>query len=545
MKKILYVYGGPEFHPTEWAGKKMTELLQSDGRFTMDMTADLNSFASLPESGYDAVAVYMTGFKGDLTEKREKGLLTFIKNGGGFIGIHSATDSFRGSRAYIEMLNGEFLKHPEHHEFPVQVADGSHYMTERMSDFSLFDEMYHMQNYDPSRSKLLLKTVWQGKEIPLAYAREHGKGRVVYLANGHTKEAWSHPEFQKLVVRAAAYCTGSNLPDRTINCGILGYGPAFGMGKHHSTFIDATKGLKIIAMCDINPERVEAAKKDLPGLKGYFTNLEEMLNMKELDLVVDILPHNVHAKTALQCINAGKNVIVEKPFCITVEEADSMIEAARNNKVMLSVFHNRRWDSDYLAIKDVIGRGLIGQVFHIECGNAGYGHPRFWWRSDKKISGGIMYDWGAHFLDWVLNLVDSKVVSVTGELKKIVWNSVTNEDYGQVYMKFENGVTADYATSSIAAVGRPKWRILGTKGAIEVTKLDEIRVVSVSSGVSHDGIVKVLDTGTATWTQYYRNIADHLLMGEELAVKPEQARRVIAVIEAGAKDSALKGALSI
>ena len=269
-----------------------------------------------------------------------------------------------------------------------------------------------------------------------------------------------------------------------------------------------------------------------------------MLKLKELDLVVVILPHNLHAKAAIQCMEAGKHVIVEKPFCISVNEADKMIETARSNKAMLSVFHNRRWDPDYLAIRNIIDKGLIGNIFHIECGGMGYGHPRFWWRSNKEISGGIMYDWGAHFLDWVLNLVDSRVTGVTGEMKKLVWNSVTNEDYGQVYMKFENGVTADFATSSIGALSRPKWRILGTRGAIEVTKPDEIRVVSVSSGISHDGIIKIVDTGQ-TWMKYYGNIADHLLMGEELAVKPEQARRIIAVIEAGEKDSKQKGTLLI
>jgi len=367
---------------------------------------------------------------------------------------------------------------------------------------------------------------------------------VVYLANGHTREAWNHPEFRKLVVRAVAYTTGSELQDKTVKCGILGYGPAYNMGKLHSSFIDPTRGLKTIAMCDTSPARVEAARTELPNLKGYFNDITDMLKMKDLDLVVVILPHNLHAKAAIQCMEAGKHVIVEKPFCITVDEADRMIETARSNKVMLSVFHNRRWDPDYLAIRDIIDKGLIGNIFHIECGGMGYGHPRFWWRSNKEISGGIMYDWGAHFLDWVLNLVDSRVTGVTGEMKKLVWNSVTNEDYGQVYMKFENGVTADFATSSIGALSRPKWRILGTRGAIEVTKPDEIRVVSVSSGISHDGIIKIVDTGQ-TWMKYYGNIADHLLMGEELAVKPEQARRIIAVIEAGEKDSKQKGTLSI
>ncbi len=540
-KRILYIYGGPEFHPTEWAGKVMTEFLNSDGRFRVDMASDLDAFISLASGKYDGVVVYTTGFKDGLTPKREKGLLQFVKKGGGFVGIHSASDSFRESRAYIEMLNGEFMTHPEHHEFKLTVTDGSHYVTARMPEFSVFDEMYHLQNYDPSKSRLLFKTTWQGRDMPMVYARDYGKGRVVYIANGHTAQAWNHPEFRKIVVRAVAYSTGSDLTERTVRCGLLGYGPAYNMGKNHSTWIDSVPGLKSIAVCDVNPSRVEVARTELPQFEGYFTNLTDMLKMKGLDLVVNILPHNLHARTTLQCLKAGKNVVVEKPFCINVKEADEMIETAHSEGVMLSVFHNRRWDADYLAIRDIIDRGLIGQVFHIECGNSGYAHPGFTWRSDKRISGGIMYDWGGHFIDWILNLVDSKVVKVTGELKKLVWNSVTNEDYGRVCMKFENGVTADYATSTIAAIPGPRWLILGTRGAIEESSNYEgLRLVSLVSGVRHDGIVKIPDTGLS-WTKYYRNIADHLLMGEELTVKPEQSRRVIAVLQACEENSKRKG----
>ena len=127
--------------------------------------------------------------------------------------------------------------------------------------------------------------------------------------------------------------------------------------------------------------------------------------------------------------------------------------------------HNRRWDGDYLTIRDLIGRGLIGDIFHIECGQGNFSHPGFWWRSDRAISGGVMHDWGAHFLDWILNLVPSKITQVTGDFQKRVWNAVTNEDHGQAYIRFENGVTADYWISSIAAISRPKWLILGTKGS--------------------------------------------------------------------------------
>lgn len=540
MKKILYVFGGPEFHPTEPGGKTLAQWLKADGRYELDMTSDLDAFTRLSDGQYAAVVVYATGFKDDLTPAREKGLLDFVNAGGGFIGVHSATDSFRGSRAYVDMIGGEFLHHPEHHEFKVTIADHSHYLTARVPDFSIFDEMYHLQSYDPAKVTVLAQTQWLGKQMPMAYVKSYGQGRVAYLALGHTAQAWRHPEFQKLLIRAIAWGAGAELPDKTIRCGLLGYGPAFNMGKGHAGWINDTPGMQAVAMCDAVPARVEAAKQELPNLKGYFTSLDDMLAMDGLDLVVNILPHNLHAPMTLKCLGAGKNVVLEKPFCITVAEANAMIDMARGKGLMLSLFHNRRWDGDYLTIRDLVDRGLIGDIYHVECGQAGYGHPGFWWRSDKAVSGGVMYDWGAHFLDWMLNLVPSKITQVTGDFQKRLWNSVTNEDHGQAWIRFENGVTADYWVSSMAALGRPKWLILGTKGAIRSDWKDEIELVSYASGVRQDSKVKVTLPGYGS-VQYYRNVADHLLMGEELIVKPEQARRVIGVIDA-AQRSAQSGA---
>ena len=539
MKKVLYLYKKGDFHIGEKGGKMLAKSLALGGKFELEMTADLDALTNLPGSPYAALILYTTGFADDLTPAREKGLLNFVRSGGGFVGIHSATDSFRGNKAYIEMLNGEFSHHPHHHEFTVSIVEKDHYLTIRTPDFTVFDEMYHLQNFDAAKCTVLAQTQWQGKQMPMAYVRDSGKGRVVYLANGHTVDAWKHPDFRKLLVRSIAWATGAELPSKTVRCGILGYGPAFNMGRGHAGWINATPGMKTVAMCDVNPERVEAAKEELPDLEGYFVDLDEMLSMPDLDLVVVILPHNLHAPMALKCLEAGKHVITEKPFCITIDEANSMINKAREKGLMLSVFHNRRWDGDYLTIQDVIARGLIGEVFHIECGIGSYGRPGFWWRSDKAISGGIMHDWGAHFLDWVLNLVPAKVTQVMGDFQKRVWHMVTNEDHAEAYVRFENGVTADFVISSIAASLRPKWRILGTKGSIEANWEDEaLHVVSFASGIRQDSRIKVTLPGYGS-TQYYRNIADHLLMGEELLVTPESARRVIAMIDAAQRSAEL------
>ncbi|MGC8970636.1 MAG: ThuA domain-containing protein [bacterium] len=535
MKKVLYIYGGPEFHPTESAGKLLKALLEDDGRFELEMTNNLDVFIDLPNKDYSAVVVYTTGFYNDLTPEREKGLLEFVSNGGGFVGIHSATDSFRGSRAYIDMIGGEFLTHPPQHEFKIFLKDKNHYLTIRMPDFSIYDEMYHLQNYDPSKVKLIAYTIWQGKEIPMVYTKEYGKGRVAYLANGHSLQALSHPELQKLIIRSIAWTSGEDLIKETVNCGILGYG---GMGRFHAEKTSQIQGLNLIAVCDSNLERVELAKKEYPNLKGYFTNINDMLAMEELELIFVVIPHNMHAEFVIRCLEAGKNVVVEKPMSITVEEANTMINKAREKGVMLSVFHNRRWDSDYLMIKDLISRGLIGDIFHIEAGLENYRHPGFTWRSDREICGSVIHDWGAHFIDWILNLVPSKITQITGDFQKRVWHSVTNEDYGEIFIRFENGVTADFILSHISAITRPKWRILGTKGAIEANWNNEIRLVSYASGIRQDSLLRV--EAENRWNEYYRNILDHLLMKEALIVKPEQARRVIGVIEAGLRSSQLR-----
>jgi len=323
---------------------------------------------------------------------------------------------------------------------------------------------------------------------------------------------------------------------RMIRCGVVGYGPAFNMGKFHCEQIVKTPGLELLAVCDINPERLEAARSDFPWIKTY-NNIDDMLADPRLDLAVIVTPHNTHAPLALKALEAGKHVIVEKPMCITVDEADAMIETAKQAGVMLTVFHNRRLDGDFLAIKEVIDKGLIGKVFHIEVFLGGYGHPGHWWRSDKKVSGGAFYDWGAHVIDWVLNLVKDKIAGVNGYFHKLVWNDVTNEDQVEATIRFRSGAVADIQISNIAIVGKPRWRILGTTGGILDNGSGSFTLYRYFKGLKMRADVQYKKTD---WSAFYRNIAAHLLRGEELLVKPEEARRVIAVMQA-AEESAKTG----
>ena len=317
----------------------------------------------------------------------------------------------------------------------------------------------------------------------------------------------------------------------TIRAGIIGYGGAFNMGRHHAGAINAQPGMRTVAICDLDPKRQAAAKADFPDVDTY-GDYREMLARDDIDLCVVVLPHNLHASVAVACSEAGKHVITEKPMCISVAEATAMIEAGERAGKMVTIFHNRRHDADYRTVRRIVGQGLVGDVYHVEMFWGGYGHPGHWWRSDKQVSGGHAYDWGAHILDWLLGVVPSRVNEVRGVSRKTKWMDVTNEDHVQMDLYFDNGVTADVQMSSIARIGRPRWRVLGTLGALEYAG-DHIRVETEVGGMPTSMRFGFQGDGG----DWYKQLADHLLRGAPLDVRPEQARRVIAIIEAAGRSS--------
>lgn len=323
------------------------------------------------------------------------------------------------------------------------------------------------------------------------------------------------------------------MSQRRVKCAVVGYGGAFNMGKAHANWMNDTGRMITVAACDSDPGRAAAAEEELPGI-ATFGHIDDLLDKSDAELVVIITPHNTHAELAIKALNAGKHVVVEKPMCITTAEATAMIEAAKKNGVTLTTFHNRRHDGDFMAIKETVERGTIGNVFHIEAAAGGCGKPRDWWRSDKAISGGCMYDWGAHFVDWILNLVPAEMESITGFFHKVAWHDVTNEDQAQAIIRFKTGAMADFQISNIAWVGKPRWRILGTKGGILDQGGGSFRLFTEVDGVRVDGDVKYKESN---WPLYYVNLAAHLLDGALLEVTPESARRVIAVMETAEKSA--------
>ena len=321
---------------------------------------------------------------------------------------------------------------------------------------------------------------------------------------------------------------------KKIRGAVVGFGAAFNMGKAHASQMQGTDGIECVAICDVDKARTKAAKEDFPGVNTY-NNLKTMLKKEDFDLITVVLPHNFHAPVAIECLKAGKNVIVEKPMCISIAEGTEMINTAKENDLMVTVYHNRRWDADFWTLKGLVESGVIGKVFSIEMWGGGYGRPNpDWWRSNKAVSGGAIYDWGAHYLDWLLNIITAKMVNITGFYHpNRVWKDITNEDHVQAIIRFDDDSVADVQFSCIAKVGKPRWRVLGEKGSI-VSADRKFQVLSAEQGFPAEQEVEFKGRPGPS---YYQNIVAHLNGDAELVVKPEEARRVIAVMELSEKSS--------
>jgi predicted dehydrogenase len=260
-------------------------------------------------------------------------------------------------------------------------------------------------------------------------------------------------------------------------------------------------------------------------------------------------------------------VVCEKPLAMNRKETAAMVEMAEKKGVHLSCHQNRRWDVDYLAIKQALLDGLIGDLFYLETFVGGFNHPCGYWHSHTDISGGLAYDWGGHYLDWIVSLVPERVKTVISTSQKRVWHDVTNADQERIQIRFAGGQEAEFVHSDIAAVRKPKWYLLGTKGAVighwkDVVEYEidsdlyfeqhAIPATEMPADLTlhrrhHSGQIATQKLAIPQRQHYlfHQNIADHLLTGEPLAAPLEDSVRVVAILEAAVKSAANGGTMEV
>ena len=328
-----------------------------------------------------------------------------------------------------------------------------------------------------------------------------------------------------------------------INVGIVGYG--FAGRRFHAYLISLTEGLRLYAIATRDIRRQEQARDEY-GCKVVAT-LDELLTDDNVQLVVLATPHATHRDLAIQAMNAGKHVVTDKVMCLNVAEADAMIAARDRNGVMLSVFHNRRWDWDYLTVRQVIEQGLLGQPYLFEQAVTNFRRPGGW-RAEAAQSGGILYDWGAHLVDQTLQLVTAPLVDVWCSIKYGGWG-VDIGNYAKLVLRFDDGTVAEINTGNLVRKSKPRWYVVGDRGTLFKEGLDpqepamlagnidaaqenaanRARVYTDFGGMAGEVVV---DTVHGSWKSYYRNIADVLNNSAELAVTAESVRRAIVVFDA-------------
>jgi predicted dehydrogenase len=189
------------------------------------------------------------------------------------------------------------------------------------------------------------------------------------------------------------------MAEKGLNVALLGYGLS---GKvFHAPLIRATPGLALKVVVSSRAEEIAA---DLPGV-AVAPDLEAALAQTAIDLVVVATPDESHFDLARRAIAAGRAVVVDKPFTISLEEAQTLVSEAAAAGVLLSVFHNRRWSSEMRTVTDLLTRGVLGQVVHYEARFDRYRPvPRDRWRELKGRGAGAWHDLGAHLIDQALHL---------------------------------------------------------------------------------------------------------------------------------------------
>lgn len=406
----------------------------------------------------------------------------------------------------------------------------------------------------------ILYADWHYTHRPVMTVRRLGTGEAACT----TLLDVEHPAVQQMFYRMLRRLGGRPMETGEVTAGILGYAPS--VGKIHAIGIEKTPGLRLKAVCDLNSERCRTAVLDFPGFMVHSTP-EQLAQDPEVDLVVVATPPNTHAELCLQMLNAGKHVVCEKPLALSRRETDVLVEASERVQRHLSCHQNRRWDPDYVAVKHAVERGFLGDLFHLETFVGGFSHPCGYWHSHAAVSGGTAFDWGAHYLDWIVSLIPQRVRAVVGARHKRVWHDVTNADQERIQVRFADGREAEFMHSDIAAVRKPKWYALGTQGAIEgrwrdvaAIKADPLMYYCEdfipATEMPPEMILHRKERGGHVVSQpmvlpprdpfgFHRNLADHLLTGEPLVAPLKDSVTVVAILEAAARSMAKGGAMEV
>lgn len=334
---------------------------------------------------------------------------------------------------------------------------------------------------------------------------------------------------------------------------VIGYG---GQGAWHCTQILNSDVAHLCGTYDIKENRRKAAAD--AGIFVYENN-EAILADPAVEAVIIATPNDVHEELAVAAFESGKHVICEKPVEMSVKALDRMIAASQKAGKVFTVHQNRRWDVDFLAMKEIARSGQIGTILNMESRIHGSRGIPSDWRCEKEHGGGMMLDWGVHLIDQILQICTQKIVKVYG-----VFSHITNQEVDDGFkleLTFEDGATAHIEVGTYNFLPLPRFYMQGKQGSAiisdwrhkaHVAKLTAWQEKDITPVQNAAGITKTMaprdhltldeydvERPSADVHDFYRNFCAVLDGKEELLITLPQVRRVMQVMEAAfASDAA-------
>lgn len=346
------------------------------------------------------------------------------------------------------------------------------------------------------------------------------------------------------------------MTSRTLRAGLVGYG--FAGQTFHAPVLSAVPGLELAAVASSQPQKVNA---DWPNA-AVVPDVEALVARPDIDLVVVATPNALHYPVAKAALAAGKHVVVDKPFTLDVAEARDLEALARRNNRVLAVYQNRRFDADYLTLKDVLASGELGRPVYLESHFDRFRpEVRDRWREQKVPGAGLWVDLGAHLVDQAVQLFgkpDSLQLD-TAALR----DGAQVEDYFHAVLRYESGPHAPLRVvlhaTTLAAHAAPRYIVHGTRGSYikhgvdpqeDALRAGQRPPMAGWGADPQDGELvvpgsdggepqrRVWPTRAGNYVDYYAAVRDAILGNGPNPVPPEQAVALMELLDIGQRSAA-------
>ncbi|GGC00398.1 Gfo/Idh/MocA family oxidoreductase [Dyadobacter sediminis] len=331
------------------------------------------------------------------------------------------------------------------------------------------------------------------------------------------------------------------MSSKILNVGLIGFGLS---GRYfHSPFLSTNPGFKIKTV--VERSKNEAQEFD-PSI-GNARSVDELLSDEEIDVVFICTPNDTHFPYAMDALENGKHVVIEKPFAATEEEARQLVALAEEKGLILTAYQNRRWDSDFLTVKKLIAENKLGDIIEYECHYDRFRPvvPTESWKEKSVPVGGNLYNLGPHLIDQALVLF-GEPQTVTAEIRTIRPNSEI-DDYFDVRLGYADKMVI-IKSSLLVYENFLRYNLHGTKGSFikggldpqEETLRQNILPTTKPWGVEPENrwgrmfseeYTGIIESEAGDYAPFYQNVYDAIVDGAELAVKPEEIIRTTRVID--------------